>query len=72
MNKWTVIEECNDENNNPTCWACEINSKRYGRYVWITDKGGGYDVEVDAGNHIYSIKKCKSLSSEKRWVAMNL
>lgn len=72
MNIWTVVEECNDDNNNPTCWACEINSKRYGKYVWISDKGGGYDVEVCTNNNFYTLKTCKTLSSAKRWVTMNV
>lgn len=69
---WTIVEEMNDENNNPTCWAKEINSKRYGKYVWITDKGGGYDVEIDTACGILPLKTCKSLSSAKRWVTINI
>lgn len=72
MNKWTVIEECSDDEGKPTCWAKEINSARYGKYVWINEKEGGYDVEVNAGNQIYPIMTCKSLASAKRWVTMNL
>lgn len=72
MNIWTVIEECNDENDDPTCWVKEINSTRYGKYVWITDRGGGYNVEVCSANKIYPIKQCKSLVSAKRWVTINI
>lgn len=33
---WNVVEDCNDYNDKPTCWACEINSPIYGKYLWIT------------------------------------
>ena len=29
---WNVVEDCNDNNDKPTCWACEINSPIYCKY----------------------------------------
>ena len=49
-----------------------LTKVRYGKYVWINEKEGGYDVEVNAGNQIYPIMTCKSLAGAKRWVTMNL
>ena len=32
-NKWEIIYECDDEEDNPTCWALEINHEKHGKYV---------------------------------------
>lgn len=31
---WQVVNDCNDENGNPTAWALAINSPTYGKYCW--------------------------------------
>lgn len=72
---WRVVEESNDDSGNPTCWSREINSDRYGKYVWISKFGeDAYAVEVESGGYGYiqGLKICKSLASAKRWVTMNL
>ena len=71
-NTWEVVEDCNDENNNATCWSKEINHKKYGKFVWITDNGNGYNVEVISNDETIVLKECKSLASAKRWVTSNL
>lgn len=68
--KWNVILECNDEDDNPTCWAAEINSDRHGRFVWITDVGDEFEINTSNGGFEYPKMVCKSLASAKRWVAM--
>lgn len=72
-NKWSVVIECNDEDGNPTCWSLEINHKRYGKYVWISQYDDrDYAIEVIPDNETKELIHCKSLISAKRWVSMNL
>lgn len=72
LKDWKVIEECNDDNNNPTVWANTIESENYGKYCWITFDGKNYLVEVSTVGEFVVLAKCKSLRSAKRWVTMNL
>lgn len=72
LEDWKVVEECNDDNNNPTVWANTINNERYGKYCWITFDGKNYLVEVSSSGKFITLAKCKSLKSAKRWVSMNL
>ena len=37
---WNVVEDCNDYNDKPTCWACEIN---------------GYDIEYNINDEFITI-----------------
>ncbi len=74
--KWNPVYECDDEDGHPTVWASEINSKKYGKYVWISCVG---DKEYEVTTSHYGsepgsepIKICKSLTSAKRWVSMNI
>ncbi len=69
---WEVVEECKNENGVPMCWALEINNCRYGKFVWITENRESYSVEVMPRNGVVELVRCKSLTSAKRWVAMNL
>lgn len=71
---WSIIHECDDDNGNPTCWTQEINHDLYGQFVWIIQHSDNeYVVEVmpDDTNSI-PLATCKSLSSAKRWVAINI
>lgn len=71
--KWNILEECNEEDGTPTCWSLEINSEKYGKYVWISiNCSGEYSIEIDRGSGIETLKECKSLTSAKKWVTMNL
>ena len=72
LKDWKVVEECNDDNNNPTVWANTINNERYGKYRWITFDGKNYLIEVSSSGEFITLAKCKSLRSAKRWVTMNL
>lgn len=78
-NKWEVIHDSDTESGKATCWALEINHKKYGKYVWITglldydeETIVQYDVEVIPYNDTITLCECKSLASAKRWVSMNL
>lgn len=72
---WHPVLECDDDEGNPYVWASEINSEKYGKYVWISNMG---DNEYEITTSRYSspngdaIKVCKSLASAKRWVSMNI
>lgn len=71
-NIWNIIHDCDGENGEPTCWAKEINSEKYRKFVWITKKENGtYDVEVDREEFI-TLVTYKTLTSTKRWVTSNL
>ena len=70
-NQWKIVHECDDDNGNPTQWSLEINHHKYGKYCWITDMENYFSVEVDYSGFI-ELKQCKSLTSAKRWVTMNL
>lgn len=72
---WYIIDECDDEEGNPTCWCAEINHPKYGKYVWINDMGDHYNVEVICDgftNSFTELVRCKSLTSAKRWVTRYL
>lgn len=78
-NNWAIVHESDTDSGKPTCWALEINSEKYGKYVWITGVLAGdeetiieYDIDVIPVEHVYTLKTCKSLASAKRWVSMNL
>lgn len=72
MKVWSIVHDCDEENREPACWAKEINHEKYGKYVWITkNENGTYDIEVDKGGFLTLIT-CKTLTSAKRWVALNL
>ncbi len=71
-NTWNVVHDRDGENGKPTCWTKEVNHKRYGKHIWITqNEYGMFDIEACA-NDFYTLKTCKSLTSARRWVATNL
>mgnify|MGYP003295428229 CR=1 FL=1 len=78
--EWKVVSESNTEiGDKPTCWALEINNEKYGKYVWITGMLDNdeetilyYNVEVIRSGDFKVLAECKSLTSAKRWVTMNL
>lgn len=70
---WSIIHECDDDNGNPTCWTQEINHDLYGQYVWISKYSDDeYIVEVMPDTDPIPLTTCKSLTSAKRWVAVNI
>lgn len=71
--KWNIIEECNGDDGEPTCWAKEISHPDYGRYAWISLNGKEkFDVEIMQDNDVKVLATCRSLASAKRWVSMHL
>ncbi len=77
MLDWKIIHECDTDDNEPTCFCAEINSKKYGKYVWITqNENDEWNVEVSSGGFngdiIRTLIACKSVVSAKRWVARYL
>lgn len=75
MKKWKIVSDADDEETGePTEWALEINSEKYGKYIWIdkTDDDK-YTIAVDDGTiEMKELKTCKSLTSAKRWVSINV
>jgi len=72
--KWEIVHDCDGDNGEPTCWVLEVNHSDYGKYIWITDSGLGFDVEHKSkySNDIAPLVTCKTLTSAKRWVSMNI
>ena len=68
---WMVIHECEDEEK-PTQWAAEIYHPEYGKWCWISNTGDHFIVEVKNCGGFLELAKCKSLTSAKRWVTINL
>ena len=70
--KWEPILECRDDDGNDTCWSAKIPNKKYPIHydiIWIVFNGNGYTVE----SKVYGeLTTCKTLTSAKRWVTMNL
>ncbi len=70
---WKIIHECDDEDTGePTCWSAVIDNPMYGKYVWITNESNTYNVEVLDNGEFKVLKECKSFTSAKRWVNINL
>jgi len=72
---WEIVHDCDTEWGTPTSWVKEINSERYGKYVWISESNDGFEIEYDKGENdssIIIVKTCKSLASAKRWVSVNI
>lgn len=71
MNPWNPVIECDDDDDNPSVWAIQIDDYKYGKYCWITDTGEGFEI-TSSYRQETPIKVCNSLASAKRWVAMNI
>lgn len=67
--KWNIVHECDDDNGEPTQWACKLED---GQFVW-TDKIGerayGITNKASGDNYLYV---AGSLQGAKRWVNKNL
>lgn len=74
MRHWKIVLEGNDENDNPTLWATEINHSTYGRFAWIVKENDNcFSVEINnKGNEFTSLAKCNSLNNAKRWVSSHI
>ncbi len=74
--QWNPVLECDDDEENPTVWAAKVDSKKYGKFVWISQVSDD-EFEITTSNYGSSLgsdplKVCKSLVSAKRWVSMNI
>ena len=73
MNKfeWKSIRDGFDEEDPDQIWAARANSDKYGRFIWITDTGEGF--EITSSRYENSpIITCRSLTSAKRWASINI
>lgn len=73
---WEIIHDMDDEESgDPTCWVKEVNSKEFGKHVWITDIGETFEITVDETKADVDdpvLMTCKTLAAAKRWVTMNV
>lgn len=62
---WHVIHECDDENDQPTCWGVDNVD---GHYMWVTIFPDGlYHVEKGFYGSIIDLKSFKTLERAKRY-----
>ncbi len=68
--KWNIVHECDDDNGEPTQWACKLTEDD--QFVWI-DKIGerAYGITNKASGDDY-LYVAGSLQGAKRWVNKNL
>lgn len=71
-NKWKIIHDMDNDDGTPNCWAKKINHNKYGEYVWINKTKEGFNVEVKQYNDFTTLVTCKTLTSAKRWVSINM
>ena len=66
--EWSIVHECDLDDGTPTEWSLEVAD---GKFYWIAEMSDGtFDVvDYDARTVLMN---CKTLSSAKRWVTMNL
>lgn len=66
---YEIVNEMNDDQGNPTCWATKINNQ----FWWITEQYNGYVVEMQKhrGGNISALMLCKTLKSAKAWLTKN-
>lgn len=69
---WNIVHECDDDSGKPTEWVTQIDHSRYGKYCWIDDMITYFTVVVYDESQAKELVKCKSLTSAKKWVTMNL
>lgn len=72
--KWEIVHDSDNEDGSPSLWGAEINHHKHGKFVWISGcTEGDYDVEVNPhGDYWRILVTCKTLTSAKRWVTINL
>ena len=70
--QWEIIHDADSEDGTPTCWVKEINHAKYGRHVWISKTEEGYNVEVNPYSDFTTLANCKTLTSAKKWVSINI
>lgn len=68
--KWNPVIEDEDDEENPTVWAAEIDNELYGKYCWITFDGSDYNVEVIFGTDTHTLKSYKSFVGARRFAAI--
>ena len=72
LNTWEVVHDADLDDGTPTMWSIKVKTEeRKEIYYWIClVHDGTYNVELNDGETV--LKNCKSLTSAKRWVTMNL
>ena len=66
-NAWSIVHDCDLDDGTPTEWALKIADNTF---YWIDAVANStFDIIYKDGQTV--LKNCKSLTSAKRWVAMN-
>lgn len=66
--KWEIVHDCDEEDGTHTCWVLKVSE---GVFYWINENSNGtFDITGHDADTI--LMNCKSLTSAKRWVTMNL
>lgn len=72
LNKWEIVHDADLDDETPTMWVITVKPEnRKLIYYWICLLSDGR-YEVTAADGETTLKICKSLTSAKRWVTMNL
>ena len=66
--EWNVVHDCDLEDGTPTEWSLKVSE---GKFCWIDEMSDGtFDVISHDARTV--LANCKTLTSAKRWVSMNL
>ena len=66
--KWNIVHDCDLKDGTPTEWALKVAENKF---YWIDVLNDGTFDIIDCDAHTV-LQNCKSLSSAKRWVTINL
>ena len=68
--EWEIVHDSDDDDGNPTVWAAEVNSDKYGKYIWIEKSyERGYDVVYcTRSDNWYVLDSFGSLGRAKKYV----
>ena len=67
---WEVIEECNDEEGNPTSWGKLLRHRegKYPDFIFISTYGDRFNVEIyNAYDENVVIKSCATFNRARKW-----
>ncbi len=68
INKWEIVHDCDDDDGNPTTYSLKVGERKF-YWICLTYDNQYEVIDSDART---VLKTCKSLSSSKRWVSINL
>ena len=66
--EWKVVHDCDLDDGTPTEWSLEVAK---GKFYWIAEASDGIFNVINHDAHTV-LMTCKTLTSAKKWVEMNL